>query len=401
MNRNRNSIIIIVLIIGAAFLFFNPFGGGRQGAAKLPRADQQLVQQLSGYVEQHYQTPADYVLSELGSHTIVFLGEPSKISQNVDFVKSLIPQLYAHGIRNLGIEYALSSDQEKIDRLTTGPSYDPKLANRILFDYLVIWGYQGYADLFQAAWQLNHSLPPGAPPFHIIGLGVKQDWQYLVKKSDSQDPAILRQVFANGVPDQHMAQVIEKSILASGEKALIFTSTRSAFTAYRNSDYAQQMKKMGFSETERAGNIIYDMIGSKSFTILFHQPWPTTDVSSDVYPVGGAIDRMINALPADERSAGFSIDGTPFAALPVTNKSFSAGNSGLTLAGLCDGYIIQGPLSSYTPVAPIPDFIDAANLATARADFPGPKPGNISADDLNAFIKNSLTSLGRYYSALQ
>ena len=55
------------------------------------------------------------------SHDIVFLGEFFKIRQNVQLVAALIPRLYAAGVRNLGIEYALSDDQEEIDALRDRP----------------------------------------------------------------------------------------------------------------------------------------------------------------------------------------------------------------------------------------------------------------------------------------
>lgn len=398
---NRNRILLVILAVGAAFLIFNPFRGSKMQVNRLPRANSETVSSLASYVESHYLTPEAYIIRTFDSHQIVFLGEPGRIKQNVALVQRIIPDLYRHGVRNLGIEYALSSDQKEIDRLITARVYDQALADRILFDYLVIWGYKQYADIFKSAWAFNRTLRPGEPPFRIVGLGVAKNWQYLKTEADAKNPRVLHEVLSNGVPDAHMADIIEKSFIATNSKALIFAGTKSSFTSYANKDFAKTMQAMGFNETESAGNIIHDMIGEKSFTILFHQVWPAADNSHSEYPVAGLIDRLIRRLPAGERNAGFNIDGTPFADLPITRSAFSIGYAHLTLGRLTNGYIIQGPLSGYSPVDPIPSFITPANLQTALADFPGPKPGRISANDLNRYVTNSLTSLARYLGTFE
>ena len=398
---NRNRILLVVLAVGAAFLIFNPFRGSKAPINRLPSANLDTVALLASYVERHYLTPENYIIKTFDNHQIVFLGEPGRIKQNVDLVRRIIPNLYRHGVRNLGIEYALSRDQQEIDRLTTAPVYDQALANKLLFDYLVVWGFRQYADIFKAAWAFNRTLPKGDPPFRIVGLGVAQDWQFLKTKADAQNPRVLHEVLSNGIPDQHMANIIERKFIATNSKALIFVSTASAFTAYINTAYAETMQKMGFNETERAGNIVHDMIGAKSFTILFHQLWPAKDNSHSDYPVGGLVDRVIKRLPASERNAGFNIDGTPFAELPITTSAFASGHRHLTFGQLTNGYIIQGPIADYSAVAPIPNFITPANLETALADFPGPKPGKVSAYNLNSYIRNSLTNLGSYLHSFE
>lgn len=394
---NRNRILLVVLIVGAAILLFIPFGRRGRSSANLPGVKADTVAPLVSYVQKHYETPEKYIVGSFANHEIVFLGEYGKIRQNVDLVQQLIPSLYAAGIHQMGIEYALSSDQGSIDKLLTAPSFDAALAKKILFDYLVIWGYQGYENIFKAAWSFNHSLPAGSPPFRIIGLSVAQDWQYIKTKKDAEDPAVLHKVFANGIPDVHMAQVIDKQFIAKGEKALIYLDVRSAFTRYRSSGYAENMKKMGFTQTERAGNLIYDKIGNKSFTILFHQPWPSSGARvGAVYPVNGAIDHMIAKLPENERTAGFDVRGTVFGKLPLGASDFAKGQKGITLGQLCDGYIIQGPLSGYKPVRPIHDFITTSNVAAAVRLFPGPKVQDLKPENLNRFIAGNLDNLGRY-----
>ena len=51
------------------------------------------------------------------------------------------------------------------------------------------WGYQEYIDLYKAAWQLNHGLPAGAPPFRVVGLNVRQYWESLKTEQGPEGPA--------------------------------------------------------------------------------------------------------------------------------------------------------------------------------------------------------------------
>lgn len=391
-----------MLIVGAAVLLFIPFGRRSRADAPLPKPNSQILAPLVSYINNNYLSPADYVTGAFSTHPIVFLGEYGKIRENVELVERLIPKLYKNGVRELGIEYALSSDQPEIDKLTTEPTFDTALARRLLFDYLVIWGYQEYSDLFKSAWSFNRSLPPGSKPFRIVGLSVAQDWQYIKTKQDAESPAVLHQVFANGIPDVHMAQVIKKQFLATGEKALIYVNIRSAFTRYRNEDYAANMKKMGFDQIERAGNLIYDEIGDRGFTILLHQPWPSSTARTGaVYPVGGIIDNLISRLPPDRQRAGFDVRGTVFGKIALDGSDFANGKPGVTLGDLCDGYIIQGKLSDYHPVSPIPDFITESNIATAIQQFPGPKVANLKPENLNQFVAGNLANLGRFIGRFQ
>ncbi len=399
---NRNRILLLVLVLGAAALLLIPFGRRGRSVHPLPDAKQSQLAPLVSYIEENYKTPTDYVVTTFANHNIVFLGEYGKIRQNVELVQRLIPLLYKQGVRNLGIEYALSSDQSLIDRLTTGATYDESLAKKILFDYLVIWGYQEYAGIFKAAWSFNRSLPVGAPPFRVVGLNVAENWQYIKTKQDASNPAVLHKVFANGIPDEHMASLIEKRFVAAGEKALIYLNTRSAFTRYESPGYSDSMRKMGFTQTQRVGNIIYDKIGQRSFTILLHQPWPSSkNQSGETYPVDGVIDNVIARLPPDRREAGFDVEGTVFAGLRLGNSDFSAKDSSTTFGNVCDGYVIQGRLSDYRPVAPIPDFINQENLQTALREFPGPKVENLEPSNLNQFIASNLGQLGRFLSTFK
>ena len=139
----------------------------------------------------------------------------------------------------------------------TGPAWDESRARAITFDWLVTWGYQEYIDLYKAAWQLNHGLPAGARRFRVVGLNVRQYWEFLKSNKDLGDPQVVAQIFARGVPDAHMAEVIDQEFLQKGEKALVYCGTQHIFTRYRSREYEKNAAAMKLPEIRRAGNIVY------------------------------------------------------------------------------------------------------------------------------------------------
>ena len=386
--NNKNALLIVVAIVAIVSLFVMPRILNRPAAASYPpRLQEQALAPMVSYVESHYRTPEDYLVSEFAAHDIVFVGEFYKISQNVNLIRDVIPLLYKAGVRNLGIEYALYDDQARIDALLTAPAFNEAEAQAITFHWVVTWGYKEYIDLFRAAWQLNSTLPKGAPRFRIVGLSVRQNWESVKTQNDLTNAEVVRQIVSAGVPDAYIAQTIMKEFVDKGEKALVYIGQVHAFTAYRDLAYAKNAAAQGFSETRRAGNIIYDRIGARAATVLLHCPWPDSGSRSQLsYPVGGDLDALMLALPTDKRSVGFDTKGSPMGELKVTSTPFSTDHPNLTLSGMCDGYILQGPISELKAVTPIPDFINAANDAEAAKNFPGPKPPQTDPASLNQII---------------
>jgi hypothetical protein len=395
---NRNTVLIAAAAIVGLILFLNPLQYFRRNAGSVsrPAADEAALASLLRYADSHWRAPEDYVVSAFASHDLVFLGEFFKIRQNVQLVQGLIPRLYAAGVRNLGIEYALSDDQKDIDALVTGPAWDEAKARAVTFDWLVTWGYQEYIDLYKAAWQLNHGLPAGARPFRVVGLNVRQYWEFLKSSKDLGDPQIVAKIFARGVPDAHMAEVIDREFLQKGEKALVYCGTQHIFTRYRSREYEKNAADMKLSETRRAGNIIHEKIGARAFCISLHAPWPDRNQRSGLaYPAEGVIDALITALPAEKRNAGWDTAGTPLGALPVKTGSYPEGAAGMTLADLFDGYIIQGPIAEYTTVTPIKDFVRPEDADRAARDFPAVKTTPPTVAQVNQSIDDDVQAVGK------
>jgi hypothetical protein len=332
---------------------------------------------------------------ELATHDIVFLGEIYKIKQNVTLVSSLIPALYAAGVRSIGIEYALSDDQARIDALLAAPTWNEAEARAITFDWLVTWGFQEYIDLYKAAWSFNRGLAAGAKPFRIVGLSVRENWQYIKSARDGTNAVVVAKVFANGVPDAHIAEVIQSQFIATGEKALIYTGTQHIFTRYHSGAYEKNAASMKLSEVRRAGNIVFAAIGSRAFSISLHSPWPDASNKTGYgFAAAGLIDAMIAALPDAKKGGGWDLAGTPLGAISVANTPYATSGTSGTLADVFDGYIVQGPIKDYTMVTPIKDFITAANVDQANMSFPGVKPDKpLTVEQLNKAIQDDLDTM--------
>jgi hypothetical protein len=330
-------------------------------------------------------------------HDIVFLGEFPKIKQQVDFVSGLIPVLYRHGVRNLGLEEALYADQGRMDALLSAPTFDEAAARKIFFDFIVLWGFQEYVGILKSAWQLNHSLPSGSEPFRIVGLNVRRHWEYIKTEADIENPQVVQKVLSEGIPDRFMADTIEKEFIDRGSKALVFLNMQSGFTRYRNNEYAKNAREKGLSETRRTGNIIYDRIGDRAAFVAIHAPWPDKKTLSRVnYPLDGVLDRVLAEMPKKERRIGFDVRGTPVGKVEIKTEVYKSGYDKLTMGDFVDGYVMLGPLADYQTVTPIPDFIDDSNVEQALADFPGPKePRKLSPAELNRYISQDLDNLRR------
>jgi hypothetical protein len=395
----RNTLLIVLIVVAGAFLVFDPlqFFNRGGGVPRRPAANSAQLAPLLSYAESSWRSPQDYVMAAFARHDVVLLGEFFKIRQNVQLVQDLIPRLYAAGIRNLGIEYALSDDQAQIDAMLTAPAWDESAARAITFDWLVTWGYQEYIDLYRAAWQVNKARPAGVRPFRIVGLNVRQNWELLKTQNDLGNPRIVAGIFANGVPDAHMADVIDREFTRAGEKALVFCGTQHVFTRYHSRAYEKNAADMKLSETRRAGNIVYDRIGARVFGISIHSPWPEPAQKTGLsYAVDGSLDALIEALPPEKRSAGWDTAGTPLGALPLGRSSYADGAQTGTLADLFDGYIVQGPIAGYTMVTPIRDFIRPGDAERAGREFPGVKPAALpTADQLNQTIVDDVDALAK------
>jgi hypothetical protein len=304
------------------------------------------------------------------------------VRQHVTLVSGLIPRLHKRGVNILAIEFARRIDQPLIDSLLNAPVYDEKLARQITMQSEVQWGYQEYVDLYEAAWQVNRKLRPGAPRFRILGLGGSPDWSVIKKRADLDSVQVRRAVW-HGETEKDWANLLIDSVLAKGQKALVYCGTHHAFTKYAQPIVSNG--KLVRKEDSRFGQYLYAYAPKRIFMIALHGQWSGTAGygSPPVLPADGVLDRALEAAGTKWKRVGFDLNGTPFGVLVSETAVYKHGYEPFTLDEFADGYIYVGPIWQYEPVTPIADFIDESNIEYARANSSNPADRTKSIADFN------------------
>ncbi len=359
----------------------------------LPKINSTLDSVLTNYLNTHRLSPEQYILSKFDDHDVVFLGEFHKFKQNLELLQRLIPLLYKKGVHILGYEFARREDQRLIDSLLTSPKYDERLARLIIFNQYVLWPFKEYVDVFKVAWKLNRSLKPKMKPFRIFGLNNSPDWSLIKKPADLDDWHVLSKVW-RGSTEADWGKLILDSVVAKGEKALIYSGTHHAFTEYHQPRVSNG-KYAGPGDV-RMGNVVFNAIGKRAITIAIHSPWYSSKGydSSLVFPADGYIDAYFEKHK-EFAPIGFDTKDSPFGKLPGKSSLYKYGYKNFTLDKFCDGYIYQCPFSQYKPVTLIKNFINKNNLKIARLQSPDPSLRKASAaefqkdagEDLNSQFK--------------
>ena len=356
--------IFSMLSIVSFFVLLTSCTSSHQPVPRTVKWDSVKVE-LKSYLANHLQTPEQYIVEKFKTHDVVFLGEVHYIAHDPQLVQALIPVLHQSGVNTVGLEFIRRIDQPKVDSLMSLPAYDESLARDIFFRQYVWWGYQDYVDILKAAWKVNHSLKSNEASFRILGINDAPDWSYVNTPKDRDDPAIMKKVW-HGEDETDWAKVILDSVVAKGHKILVYCGMHHAFTRYRQ-PRAGNGKFYGWGDT-RAGNAVFQKIGARAMTIFLHAPWVSAK-GYDQPPVlaaDGYIDSLMQEMSDVYHRVGFDVSGTPFGCLPGETSIYKFGYDAFSLADFCDGYIYQGGLDSFQPVAVIPDFVNEKNLTYAR-----------------------------------
>jgi hypothetical protein len=370
--RTRRLLVLAFLTLALAAGSPKPAPGQESATQKipLPVVDAKLRSELLGYLEKHYQSPEDYILSKFKDHEIVFVGEYHRIQHDVLLIQKMIPLLYRAGIHSLGIEFGIHRDQDRVDKLINAAVYDEQAAREIMFDEASYWGYREYMDIYRAAWNVNHALPVGAPRFRVVNLNAYSDWSFVKTETDRNNPEVMKKVLPEGEWDKVMAENILNEFVAKGEKALIYSGMHHAFTRYKQPIYYQG-KFIRFVE-DRMGNLVREKLGDKVFTIFLHSPWSDKNYENELYPAGGVIDAVL-AERHDLRPVGFDLAGTPFGELCGPGSIYEVGYHHFTLKLYADGWIFTKPLSQYQGVTFDDKFITEANFKRAIEQITNPE----------------------------
>ena len=398
MQNKRSRIIWFVAIAIAFFFIMDPFRLFENNNIPQMRVNQEVEQQMIDFLSSAPDATS-FVVDSFDSHDLVMIGETGYAKQQLEFLMDLIPVLDDAGIRHLAYQYASWKDQNLVDRLITATSFDESLANEILFNNMVIMGYEEYRAVFRTAWQVNRSKAEGEEPFRIVAIGHAPDYTPIQEQDDVEDPEILRQVFAAGVPDELMARTIIEQIVEPGHKAVAYTKLENAFTDFQQSEYSETMAERGFPNQKRTGGFLADRLGNRVMTAIFHTPLPDGRSRFGYgYPVGGLMEKAWNELPEGHTAVGFTVADAPYAEAPISSDVMSSGrDEDLTFEQFTDGYLMIGLIGEYESVTPIEGFITERNIARARAEFPGADPGDVSPQEMNEYIAGTASSMGRIF----
>ncbi len=384
-----------IAIAVAFFFILDPFRLFQQSNVPRMRVNREIERQMIEFLEGSPDA-VDYVVESLQNHDLVVIGETGFIREQLEFLAELIPALDAAGIRHLGFQYANRDDQELIDQLLTGSSFDESLANRILFEHMVVMGYEEHRNVFRAAWDVNRGKDAGDEPFRIIGISRTPDYRAIRTEQDAEDPEVLRQAFARGVPDQVMAEAILEQIVEPGHRGVAYMRLEHAYTGFPQEQYRQRMEARGFPGQKRAGNILADRLGTRVMSAILHTPLQDSRSRFGFgYPLGGLLENVKKELPEGLRP-GFTVSESPYAEAPITSDAVTEGIEGdLPFEQYADGYLLISLIADYHAVTPIPGFITMENVERARVEFPGPDPGEVTVEEMNEFIAGMASSMAQ------
>jgi hypothetical protein len=351
-----------VLTLAGAFLAAALPGEKRPPAA----IDPSLRDKLAAYLEDKGLAPADYIASKFRDHDIVFVGEHHFIKHDAELIRDLIPALYKVGVRDLGIEFGCYELQAEADALVTAAEYDEGRARRLMFQWGSFWPYVEYLALYRAAWELNRSLPAGAPRFRVVGLDYRPRWDLLEEK---MTPKLWGQVLHKGARDKHMADVVICEFLKKGRKALIYAGQYHASTRFALPVYDFKRGRLIGFDAQTMGQRIYWKIRGRAFFVCLHFPWETVDGPKVFdYPLGGVLDRLMKDI--GPRPVGFDVVGSPFGRLRDRKAVYSRAKPNFKFKDFCDGYVYSKPFAEYEGCEVDPLFITDENLAEAVAYLP-------------------------------
>ncbi|WP_240058586.1 ChaN family lipoprotein [Bacteroides uniformis] len=334
----------------------------------LPLSAQDKIQEVAlAYLHDEAMSPDDYLVAKFRKADIVLLAEDHGVKENLDFVCNLIPKLYENNIL-LGMEFGAYEDQRRLDSLINAPKYDEQVARELMFNYNTRWAITEYMEIYRAAWKWNRSLPKDARKFRILNISYHYNWQ---KFSGVRTPENMHEVFPLGNTEDFRCGLLEREVLALGQKILVLTGTPHAFTFYHFPYYDYTSPGYVRYEQNFLGNLLYSKYGAKVVAIALHQPFPNrlNRQPALLSPALGRLEAIMGRM--DNKPIGFDLKGTPLGKLD-DDSYYSMGYNDFTLADLFDGYIFLKPISGLSSCSIDYKFMDDTNWNEAVSNNPDP-----------------------------
>lgn len=318
------------------------------------------------YLKRSGAPPVDYVIGKFSDHDVVILGEMHEVRENLKFVSDLIPALYHRaGVRCLATEFLRHRNTALANRIVTSPEYDEAAVVGLYRDYVGIWGFREYMDVFKAVWALNNSLPPEAEKFGLVGLDGELEEYDVISAPEQQREELMQKLWKR---DEYMAGVFVREALQHGGKALLHTGYMHSFVHYRlpvlsDGELTGEMEP-------RLGGILSQEYGDRVFQVCLHQQHFSPDLFSGGRPspravLGGLVEKALAANGG--QPVGFDVEGSPFANLRDRKSCYFAYQESVVFADLAQGYVFIKPVKELTTRCTwVKGFIAESNFEKAR-----------------------------------
>ncbi len=389
---NRNTMMKILIAAAVLLMILTIFRKPDIETIPVTGAGKEQLAELTRYITDNYQSPGDYLADLFSEKRIVCLGIDHLVADHINFVTYNVMNLYDEGVRIIGVDFLLAEEQDKIDDLLTQPVFDRGFAEELLFNRIVLFGYQEYVDMLEEVWIQNQQIDEDQEPMHVIGLSPREDYSGIITEDDLQDTGKTRNVIAgNDTEDSYIGKTAVKMIAETDKKALVVSIYMRAFTKFHYLDSEKRVLEMKYPPENiyKMGNYLYDAAGDECVTVLMHFFFLDSGSPYGVnYPLRGIFEQVSVSLGEDIQKYGFTVEGSPFAEIEVTGQ-FAEGYDDLKLKDFIDGYIFLNRIKDSGKLTVIPGFINESNLERAKTNLPAPKDDDFTAIDLNTYISST------------
>ena len=322
-----------------------------RSASKLTEVSQIKEDTLfTSWIKKNGQSPEDYLIRVAAQHKVTLLGEMHDQKYNLEFLNSVIPDLYfKSGVRCIGMEVLPACMNESIKKLVNNSQYDDKLAIKIARSQpWQIWGDKEYWDVLKTVWQLNKSLPAYAPKMRLIGLD--GDWEgpnigVLNVGGDKKGAApflekfkifpAIKDIIIELNREGIMASNIEEEMIKKGDKGVVLVGFSHTMTRL---GYPQIQDHKVVTVQQRMGLFLGQKYRDQIFGIELFQPL-SPDVEDKAHPpvLQNFIEGVLNKSGKD--AVGFSIKNSPFEYLRDSYSDIFDYYPSICYSDLADGLI--------------------------------------------------------------
>jgi hypothetical protein len=411
MAQSKNQMIVMfVVLFSAAFMFLDPFGLFKvKNTPRLQHIDTDVLEAYRPGLVQQGNNVNEQFFDLWKSSDIVLLGEFTLIKEQAEFVDQLLPQLNAHGVTTVAVEFLAADDQDAINRLLSASYFDEALARDLLVRRNAFFANLQYLNLIRTTWQNK---------LQILAIGAPIDHEWASQISENPNAESYKKLYPQGLPDEFMAALLEKQVLVAGKKALVFVPKDSAIIGFDEPNYFAQVSALGIGSPQRLGRLLKAKYAGKIASALFHDPWQNQGGKTPVvFPASGIIDRLLLTSSSESRPGfpfaihfpsnilgNWTVNDSDYSRLrpwklPSGALSTSPGLSSNAsvpvprLKDFCDLYIVLGFIADMHAYEPIPELINDSNITFALKQMPKEQRTSVNPGKLNSDMQERAKQL--------